>query len=107
MNRWQMQRYRYPENWPEISLAVRVAAGWKCQRCGIAQGHIKANGTKVVLTVAHTGENKHDKQDCSHLEALCQACHLAEDLADHVAHAHETRRAKQEAAGQLKLWEVA
>lgn len=117
------QRSRYPANWDEISLAIRRdRAKWQCERCGARQGELTERSKrlglpwKVVLTVAHIGAphpdgrpgNKHDKSDCreTNLLALCQRCHLKEDLPDHIAHAHETRRRKREAAGQLKLFEV-
>lgn len=105
-------RSKYPKDWAAISLACRARAGWKCERCGAKQGELTERSKrlglpwKVVLTAAHTGPNKHNKADCSHLEALCQRCHLKEDMADHVRHAHETRRRKREAAGQLPLFEV-
>ena len=68
----------YPADWRTISLQVRIAADWKCQKCGIRQGALTAkaartHGTaKVVLTVAHLGETKHNKHDVSNLAALCQ-----------------------------------
>lgn len=105
-----MQKSRYLKNWPEISLQLRQAANWTCQRCGAKQGELTERSKRlglpwtVVLAVAHTGPTKHDKSDLSSLEVLCQRCHLKEDLADHIAHAHATRRRKREAAGQLKLF---
>lgn len=100
-----MDPSRYPENWREISLTVRTKAGWRCQRCGIEQGSTATkSGRPVVLTVAHTGPHKHDKHDLSSLEALCQKCHLAEDLEDHVRNAAETRRRKRIERGQAVLW---
>ena len=94
-----MNRADYPKNWEEISLNVRQAAGWKCQQCGIRQGALTAKAArtfrctaKVVLTVAHLGETKHNKHDVSNLAALCQSCHLAEDRTDHNKAAAETRR---------------
>lgn len=105
---------RYPQNWKEISLARRQAANWQCEWCKAKQGEqriSKRTGKpyKVVLTVAHVGENRHDKMDCSSLVALCQACHLRYDLPDHIQHAKETRERKKqeqlEQSGQQALWE--
>lgn len=31
-------RDRYPKDWPAISNAVKVAAGWKCEDCGVQHG---------------------------------------------------------------------
>lgn len=64
------------------------------------EADMRDKGTKIVLTVAHVGPNKHDKSDCSSLEALCQACHLAEDFADHVANGKRTRMSRK-AGGSL------
>lgn len=70
---------------------------------------------RVVLTVHHRGVpypdgrpgDPHDKMDCrpENLVALCQRCHLREDIALHVANAHRTRRQKKIDAGQAELWE--
>lgn len=31
-------RDRYPANWPEISYAIRLRAGWCCEQCGVRNG---------------------------------------------------------------------
>jgi len=69
--------------------------------------------TWVVLTIAHIGAphpdgtpgDKHDKMDCrnENLLALCQRCHLIEDLPDHMRNAAATRRRRQEERGQIPL----
>lgn len=161
---------RYPADWPQISLARREYAGWKCEWCKAPNGEsiVRVPGgfyavveideveceqevvwfdkhghwlqvgdvaaalsvpldpswgpdclivpdcrvwqSKVILTVAHLGTqhpdgrpgDKHDKMDVrpENLAALCQNCHLSYDLADHIAHARETRM-KRKAAGSL------
>jgi len=59
----------YPSNWHEVSLLLRKALGWRCERCGRgpAPGH--------VLTVHHSNGNKSDCR-IDNLEILCQKCHL-------------------------------
>ncbi len=112
-----MDKSRYPTNWAKVSRTIRRIAGWRCEWCHVANGVPLPSGRKgkVVLTVAHLGTpyadgrpgNKHDKHDVrrENLAALCQACHLRYDLADHLAHARLTRiRKKREqilATGQL------
>ena len=61
----------YPVNWPEISQAVKDAAGWKCVRCG----HIHDIPAGYMLTVHHLDLNP---ANCSwwNVPALCQKCHL-------------------------------
>ena len=102
-----MNRADYPKNWEEISLKVRRDADWRCQRCGIAQHALTAKAARtrgtarVVLTVAHMGATKHNKHDVSQLMALCQACHLKEDQADHRKAAAETRRLRKIDSSQM------
>ena len=70
--------------------------------------------TLVILTIAHIGAphadgtpgDKHNKHDVrpENLLALCQRCHLLEDLDDHVRHAAETRRRRRIEAGQTELF---
>jgi hypothetical protein len=102
-------RDRYPDDWTAISLAVRTAAGWRCQcdgrcgqrrqhlatdeRCPASRGHLTRNGKPIVLTVAHLN---HIPEDCdpSNLMAMCQACHFNYDIHHHA----ETRAATREAA---------
>jgi hypothetical protein len=115
-----VDKSRYPANWPKVSRTIRRIAGNRCEWCGVANGIPLPSGRKgnVVLSVAHLGApyadgkpgNKHDKHDIrrENLAALCQACHLRYDLADHMQRARETRQRKkreqQNASGQLRLF---
>lgn len=68
-------RSRYPANWKAVSLARRVAAGWKCEWCPALQGEEHPiSGGKVVLTVAHL-DHQPENCDPANLAALCQRCH--------------------------------
>jgi hypothetical protein len=112
-----MDYSRYPPDWREISLRVRIEANWRCEWCGAVNGRDHPEtGSRVVLTVAHLGAeredgspgDKHDKMDVRrvNLAALCQRCHLNFDRDEHLANARETRRRKREAAGQLVLGDI-
>ncbi len=111
-------RDRYPEDWEEISAAIRERSGGQCEcegECGLHRTHpgprrcqerngepaVWARG-KVVLTVAHLN---HDPQDCrsENLKAMCQRCHLRYDQPHHAKHAAETRRRRRIDAGQMEL----
>lgn len=61
----------YPDNWPEISKAMKDWAGWKCEHCG----HKHDFETGYVLTVHHLDGNK---MNCAwtNLLVCCQRCHL-------------------------------
>ena len=82
---------RYPKNWKEIRAAILNRAGNKCEFCGIENGAIKENGSKVVLTIAHLD---HTPENCNpeNLRALCQKCHNTYDA----KHRAETRRNTRE-----------
>lgn len=100
----------YPTNWPEISQAIRVRSGGRCEcmgECGLHRDNpgprrcverngepaVWANG-RIVLTVAHLD---HDPRNCeeSNLKALCQRCHLRYDKDLHTTNASHTRARKQ------------
>ena len=61
----------YPENWGEIAVAVKKAAGWCCERCG--RLHDPSAG--YTLTVHHLDGDPSNCEE-SNLVALCQRCHL-------------------------------
>lgn len=77
---------------------------------GRFEADLREKNTNVVCTTAHIGAphadgrpgNKHDKADCrdENLQFLCQACHLAEDLDDHIRNRKRSQMAKK-AAGSL------
>lgn len=115
-----MDYSRYPENWKDISLAIRERAKWACEWCGAFNGHPHPRtGSKVILTVHHIGIDKpdgtpgdrNDKMDVrpENLAALCQSCHWKADWDIHYAKAVIARRARRRQrlkdAGQLPLWE--
>lgn len=77
---------QYPPNWKtEIVPNIIARAHNKCEFCGIANGQLRATGSKVVLTIAHLD---HDPENWAvqneRLRALCQKCHLRYDLSRHI-----------------------
>lgn len=116
----------YPANWKtEIVPHIRARSGDKCEWCGLLNhsyiirppiGHalrkftdnyfyvdgpemdagLGIKPTRVILTAAHIGPNKHDKMACADedLAHLCQGCHLKYDLQDHIRHRRENREKK-------------
>jgi 5-methylcytosine-specific restriction endonuclease McrA len=83
----------YPESWHKISLQVKEEQGWKCLKCGKPHGGLSDRGTKIILTTHHKDGNPQNNER-ENLEALCQACHLRDDLDRHVEHARKTRLKK-------------
>ena len=61
----------YPVIWPEISMAVKDEAGWRCVRCV----HVHDIPAGYMLTVHHLDLNP---ANCAwwNIPALCQKCHL-------------------------------
>ncbi|SFR79634.1 hypothetical protein [Sphingomonas jatrophae] len=98
-------RERYPADWPEISRSIREdRAQGRCECTGQCGAHHRGYGapaarcaahhgqphpvttSPVVLTVAHL-DRAPGNEDPANLLAMCQDCHLAYDLEDHVAQA--------------------
>ena len=67
-----MDRAKYPANWDEIAQGVKDAAGWKCEKCGIA--HMLDGTMGSCLTVHHP--NLDPENPKAEMEALCARCHL-------------------------------
>lgn len=61
----------YPENWDEIALEIKEAAGWRCEHCG----HPHDPPAGYTLTTHHLDSNK-SNCDRINLVAFCQRCHL-------------------------------
>jgi 5-methylcytosine-specific restriction endonuclease McrA len=119
-----MERDRYPDNWEQMSLEIRIAANHKCQMCGKecrrpseklsefvlrVYGGLKGHRWKEArdaidhpqkyrLTGAHLDQNPTNNHP-SNLKALCMVCHIQYD------HPHLKRNAiaKRERRGQTKL----
>lgn len=84
---------KYPDNWKAIALAVKEAAGWKCQECG---KQCRRPGEpfithRLTLTVSHQDHDPMNNEPCN-LKALCAPCHLRYDRHHHA----ETRRRKRD-----------
>lgn len=108
-------RDRYPDDWPEISLEIKVRAGWRCEcrgecgrgthegRCPNEHGKpAYGTGSKVVLTTAHLD---HVPENCAseNLRAWCQGCHLHYDREHHAQTRAETIRRRRAEAGQQEM----
>jgi 5-methylcytosine-specific restriction endonuclease McrA len=99
-----MDRSRYPDDWGEISLAIRERADWTCENCGLQcrRPGEPFDTHKRTLTVSHID---HDPANCDpgNLVALCAPCHLRYDARHHAANAFRTRMQRAQAAGQTML----
>jgi hypothetical protein len=111
-------RDRYPADWPEISLAIKNRAGWRCEclgECGrgthgagrcpnVHDQPAYGTGSKVVLTCAHLD---HTPENCdpANLRAFCNGCHLHYDR-DHHAQTRAATKAAELAAQMEPLFEL-
>ena len=96
-------RLRYPTDWKLRSRFVReVRARNRCEWCGAAnrQPH-PVTGSRVVLTAAHVYDKRPEAAGLLNLAALCQACHLGHDRAEHQATRRVNRLAR---SGQQALF---
>ncbi|NEP02465.1 MAG: HNH endonuclease [Symploca sp. SIO2E9] len=77
-------RHRYPDNWSDIAIAVKEAAGWRCAKCGWQcqlpgekTPHLsRSERMAQTLQVHHWNRNPEDNSK-NNLVALCTSCHLA------------------------------
>lgn len=93
-----MQRELYPAEWEAIALAVKEAAGWRCEVCGLRcrQPGEVFDTHKRTLTVMHLN---HTPADCrpENLLAACSGCHLRYDGEHRRLRRLAKRREKREA----------
>ncbi len=93
---------RYPKNWNSLALAVKEAAGWRCQCCGKQcyrpgerpERLTRSEWTVHTLSVHHRNHQPEDNR-LENLLAVCPACHLAMHRGGH----------GNASPGQLSLWE--
>jgi hypothetical protein len=98
-----MDRQRYPNNWSDIALSVKEAAGWCCKRCrrqclrpGEKPQHLtRSEWTRATLCVHHANFTPEDNRP-ENLIPLCTPCHLA----------LHTRRRGNISPGQLSLFSL-
>lgn len=73
-----MNHKNYPKDWPEIALAVKNAADWKCQQCNLQFDYnnnvLLLDGKMVTFTVHHKDANPFNC-NAENLIALCSPCH--------------------------------
>lgn len=119
-----LERDRYPSNWEQMSIDIRIAADHKCQACGKeclrpqeklsdfvlrVYGGLKGerwleardaidHPQKYRLTSAHLDQNPANNRP-SNLKALCMPCHINHDRNFLI----KNRYAKRERKGQLAL----
>lgn len=110
---------KYPPDWDARSLAVKEAAGWRCEctgychrpprhlgadgRCVNRHGDLAyGTGARVVLTTAHLD---HDPWNWLNprLAALCAGCHVHYDREHHARSRAKRHAAELAAGGQLSL----
>jgi len=69
----------YPDNWKELSTAIKEASGWSGKRClnpGEKHNLSVSARKSVTLQVHHWNRNPNDNR-LENLVCLCSACHLS------------------------------
>ncbi len=74
---------RYPDNWNELALSVKEAAGWRCEGCGKQcyrpgerpENLIRSQWMANILQVHHRDYDPTNNSP-SNLLPLCSVCHL-------------------------------
>ena len=86
-------RARYPAAWPAIALAIKTAADWVCQNCGMqCRRPGEAFDThRRTLTTAHL-DHCPEHCDSDNLRAWCSGCHNRYDMPHRQANAAATRK---------------
>lgn len=64
----------YPEDWQQISLALRANRNWTCDHC-----HVNLEEHRRLLHTHHLDGNKRNNKS-SNLKALCADCHRKEPM---------------------------
>ena len=73
----------YPENWRELATAVKQAAGYHCNRCGLkclppahSYRHLNLSLRRRLSAQVHHIDGNPSHNDLSNLVCLCSGCHL-------------------------------
>ena len=92
-----MRRALYPPDWDELAVAVKDAAGWRCEGCGAEHGSWRRNRhgklARVILAACHLLDPNPASRDG--LGALCQWDHLEHDRDQHRQSRRATLRARK------------
>jgi hypothetical protein len=73
----------YPDNWTEIAAAIKQAAGYRCNRCGLkclpphnSYRHLDLSLRRKLSAQVHHLDGNPARNDTSNLICLCSGCHL-------------------------------
>jgi 5-methylcytosine-specific restriction endonuclease McrA len=73
----------YPDNWTEIAAAIKQAAGYRCNRCGLkclpsndSYRHLDLSLRRKLSAQVHHIDGNPARNDGANLVCLCSGCHL-------------------------------
>ncbi len=96
--------WRYPPNWPSISLRIRARDGWRCRWCDTGGALFHPQTLRPIrLTAMHLDRDPSNNEDWN-LVCACRSCHVAYDAPDLTAARAEARLRHMLDAGQLELF---
>jgi hypothetical protein len=73
----------YPDNWTELATAIKQAAGYRCNCCGLkclpsidSYRHLDLSLRRKLSAQVHHINGNPAQNDTSNLVCLCSGCHL-------------------------------
>jgi hypothetical protein len=73
----------YPDDWPQIATAVKQAAGYRCDRCGLkclpparSYRHLDRSLRRRLSAQVHHIDRNPAHNDKANLVCVCAGCHL-------------------------------
>jgi 5-methylcytosine-specific restriction endonuclease McrA len=73
----------YPNDWTEIALSVKQAAGYRCNRCGLkclpsndSYRHLDLSLRRKLSAQVHHIDGNPSQNNTANLVCLCSGCHL-------------------------------
>ncbi len=73
----------YPDNWPQIATAIKQAAGYRCDRCGLkclpparSYRHLDRKLRRRLSAQVHHVDRNPAHNERANLVCVCAGCHL-------------------------------
>ncbi|AFY92947.1 HNH endonuclease [Chamaesiphon minutus] len=96
----------YPDNWAQIATAIKQAAGYRCDRCGLkclpparSYRHLDRSLRRRLSAQVHHVDRNPAHNDRANLVCVCAGCHLR-------LHRHHPKPTPGQLALKLKLPKV-
>ena len=76
-----MDRSKYPKDWEQLATAVKIAADWKCQYCGVQclrpeDDRSKLSRSQIAKRTIQAHHTTFVREHRHGVKAICSDCHL-------------------------------